>query len=143
MALSGLTFDTPKAYGKGWVLMALKVTIGSSGAVSSVDGKGWPSDGTASTAPMQSGGVTHDTDGEYTITLPGNGSVHDIFLVNCAVEDASDLLIDQVKTKDLSARSLTLLLTDPGSDTVSPAAADPSDGTILHVTLLVKNSNID
>lgn len=144
MALTGLTRDYPMAYGKGWAFLALKVTVGASGAVASVDGKGWTSDGVAGTGPMRSGSVTKETgDGEYTIVCPGDGAFHDLFLVAAHVEDDADLLVPRISGLDLSARSLTVEFVDPGDDSTAPAAANPSANTVLHFLLLVKDSNVD
>lgn len=143
MALSGITFDPIQAYGKEYKLLALKVTIGAAGAVSAVDGKGWTSDGTAGTAPVLNGSVTLDT-AEYEIVLPGSGAVHDILLLSAHVQDtaAGDVRIPMVTSLDLSSRLIGVTFYDP-DNAGAPAALVPSNGSVLHFVLLVKNSDID
>lgn len=139
MPLNGITFDPVQTYGKEWKLMLLSVTVGASGAVASVDGKGWRSDGTAGTS-INNGSVTKEaTAGQYSIVLPGKGSVPRILPLQPVIEDATDVLHCTVVSKDLSARKITFQFWD--ADT--PAATDLTDGTIVHFALWVKNSDID
>lgn len=145
MALSGLTFDPIMAYGKEYKLLSLKVTIGASGAVSSVDGKGWKSDGSEGVYP-NNGTVTRSAEGTYDIVLPGTGSIHDVSLLSFAVEDGAvaDVRVPLLAVT-LSSRTIQIKTVTQAdhSGAADPAVTDPTDGSVLHITLLVKNSNID
>lgn len=146
MALSGLTFDPIRIYGKERVLMHLKVTIGATGAVSAVDGRGWTDDGVASTNP-NNGSVTRDSAGVYSIVLPGSGSVQDIQLLSFFVEDAAavDIRVPLVSLT-LASRKITLScvkLAVAEGTAADPDIADPTEGSVLHIALLVRNSPLD
>lgn len=134
MPISGVTLDPIRAYGKEYIVLACKVTIGASGAVASVDGKGFGS------GPLV-GSVTQDSTGVYSFVMPGRGSVHDILLASCVVEHATDVLLPSVTAVDLSARKV--VVTFWGALPTVPAATDPSENATLHLVFLVKNSDID
>lgn len=144
MPLNGITFDPIQVYGKEWKALFLSLTVGASGAVSAVDGKGWKSDGTAGTS-INNGSVTKEVaDGQYSIVLPGKGSVHKVVVLPPMIEDATDALLCTTIAKDLSAREVTLQFWGPTATAdTALIATELSDGTIVHFTILVKNSNID
>lgn len=144
MPLNGITFDPVQVYGKEWKVLFLSLTVGASGAVAAVDGKGWRSDGTAGTS-INNGSVTKEsTDGQYSIVVPGKGSVHKMIVLPPMIEDATDVLQCTTIAKDLSARKVTLQFWGPtAADNTAPLATDLSSGTVVHFTILVKNSNID
>ena len=138
MPISGLTFDPIRAYGKEYVVLGLTLTVGASGAVASVKGKGWAADGTVHQSGFQGSVTKESADGQYSIVLPGRGSVAGILPLQPVIEHATDALFATALAVDLDDRKVTYQLRDDAG-----AAANATSGAKVHFVLLVKNSNID
>ncbi len=128
--------DPIRALGKEYVIVTCSMLVGASGAVTSVTGRGFSSALPSGETP---GGIVKEaTAGQYTVTLPGRGSVQAIIPLGAPViEHATDVLHITVISKALSSRALTFQCWD--ADT--PAATNPTSGAVLHFAFLVKNSN--
>lgn len=122
----------------GWHLQLVKLTVGATGAVSSVDGKGWASDGTR---VGELGGIVRDSEAVYTLTLPGYGGVQNVFLLAPVIEDGSagDVHIALLSAKTLASSTIQLTFVDLDG---TPSADELSDGTVVHIAFLVKNSSV-
>lgn len=135
------TFDPLRALGKDYVLLTVSATITASGVVASMAGKGF----TTTTALLGDtlGSVARSAAGVYVVTLPGRGAVQDIVPLGIYIEDGApaDLKLPMVTAKSVSARTITITFFDALGDG-TPAAEELTDGTIVHISLLVKNSSL-
>ena len=121
----------------GWDLHVIELTVGATGAVTSVDGKGMATTGTAS---GELGGIVRNGVGDYTVTLPGYGGVQKIVPLECSVIDGA---VGDSKSfafvRTASARTLQILCVDNATD----AAEELSSGTVLVIPILVKNGSAE
>lgn len=121
---------------QGWVHLECKLTVGGTGAVSAVDGKGF-NDGASS---GELGGIVRDDVGDYTITLPGRGGFQDIMPLNPVIQDGAAVDVRHVLVTAITASSRTVSYTFFDADT--PAATDPTEGSIIHFHFLVKDGSV-
>jgi hypothetical protein len=136
MALTGLTFTPLDTYGIERILIAGKFAIGSTGAV------GTCSFGFAGTANLPYKGSVVRTDvGDYTITLPGRGSVQSIIMLGEPVLEVNgnDLFV-KVVAIDPSDRTIDLTCTTLDG---TPLVGEAASGDTLHFACLVVNSNVE
>jgi len=122
----------------GWELHIVELTVGSTGAVSSVDGKGWSTSGAAS---AELGTVVRNGVGDYSFTLPGYGGVQKIVpmepvIVDGAVGDTKSFVFS-VRTP--SSRLLRLLCVDGATD----AAEELTSGTVLLLAMWIKQGSVE
>lgn len=127
MAITNQLHGT-KTLGLGIVTLQGYFTLGSGGAVSAV-------------APARSGFTTASwTDngtGDFTITLPGSGSLT-ILSAELAIEDASKDVTTVLKVVTDSARTVRFKI----MDLATPTAQDPTSGAKLRFRFTVKNSSV-
>lgn len=111
----------------GTVLIAGNFTFNGAGAPDAAQGKPFAVAGTD---------LVRDSEGVYTLTVPGSGTV-DILCACFTLEDTAKHLVHRISARDDSARTIELTFMDQGTTSADPAVADPTDGAILHVFLVV------
>lgn len=113
----------------GVVYISGNFTFNGSGAPDAAQGKPFNVAGTD---------LTRSSTGVYVLTVPGSGTV-DILSATFTLEDTAKHLVHRISARDDSARTIELTFMDQGtpSTTTDPAVADPTDGAILHVFLVV------
>lgn len=131
MALTGITLDQMRTYGKEKVILSVEWAVGATGAVGTVTGDGW---GTG----VLKGSVTRDGVGVYTVVMPGSGSLAKLQLISAHVLHASDVRLPVPTARSLSARSITLTL----YDLETPAATEASNGAVVIAHFLVQNTTV-
>lgn len=117
-----------KTLGLGIVTLQGYFTLGSGGAVSAVS----PARSGFTTASWTDNGT-----GDFTITLPGSGTL-EILSCDLALEDASQDLNVNLKVVTDSARTVRFKTMDGAT----PSAADPTSGAKLRFRFTVKNSSV-
>lgn len=136
MSLAGLTLNNPQTYGSGLVLLHVKWAIGSTGAVGTVTGRGFDGNG------PYSGSVTRTDVGDYTVVLPGRGAFHSLAVLGqpCVEVNGNDVACDLIS---LDAATRTATFTCHDRSTSGQAAEEAASGDTIHVTFLVKNTDVD
>ena len=130
--------DPVRALGKEWVLVQVTLTVGATGAVTSAVGRGFD---TATPSGETAGGIVRVSEGVYTVTLPGRGSVQAIVPLGPPViedADAADAKVVTITAKSLSARTMTFTFWDAAA---AAAVEELTEGSVVYFTFLVKNSN--
>jgi hypothetical protein len=136
MALNGLTFDPIQAYGKELKLLTVKWTCITGGAVGTISGKGFFA--SSGSNPATAGSVVENGTGGFTVTLPGSGSIHDLFVLGVSYVGADDDVTIKVDSYDLATRTLEVQTLTNAS---TPALQDVTTGEV-HLILLVKNTDV-
>lgn len=77
------------------------------------------------------GGVTHDTDGHYTITFPTSQTVFVKAITMWAVAPSTG---GQAHPHEIASGSIALHTTDPGG-----SQQDPPSGSRLYLSLILRN----
>lgn len=121
----------------GWTLVRCQLTVGATGAVSAVSGKGFNNG--AATGDL--GGFTRNSAGDYTITLPGSGGFQAIIPLSVQIIDSAntDVRFHRWDTITPSARTAQVAF----SDADTPAATDPGNGSVIEFVFLVDDSTVD
>ena len=122
---------------QGFTLHVIEMTVGGTGAVASVDGKGFAASGVAS---GELGGIVRDGVGEYTITLPGYGGVQRIvphypLIFDGVVGDGKNALMTN---RSAGNREFSWSFVDNATD----AAEELSSGSVVIFQVLVKQSSV-
>lgn len=124
---------------RGWCLVKVDLTVGATGAVSAVSGKGF-----ANGAPSgEQGGITRTSEGLYVITLPGRGGVQEICPLQPVIRDGAAADYRPTLLTAVSASARTFSWTFLTADT--PAASgvdDPTSGSVITFFAFVKQSSV-
>lgn len=116
-------------------LVRCRLTVGATGAVSAVSGKGFNSG--APTGEL--GGIVRDDTGDYTVTLPGRGGFQAIVPTFPMITDGAAADVRHVLVTAVTPSARTVAFTFLDADT--PAATDPADGSVIDFVFLVDDSS--
>lgn len=121
---------------RDFTLLHVTLTVGSTGAVSAVSGRGF-ANGAAS---GELGGIARSSEAVYVVTLPGTGALQEIvpFAPVILDGDAGDARHALVTARSLSARTVTFTFLD--LDT--PAASELTSGSVVEFVFLVRDKTV-
>lgn len=113
---------------KGMTQIFGNFTFNGTGAPDAAEGK-----------PFRTSGLdlSRQDTGDYTLTVPGTGSI-DILYLNFVLVDGTDLLAP-VQDITISESARTIAFTIYDAETVA-TPTDPTDGAKLHVHLVLKTT---
>lgn len=122
---------------QGWELHTVEMTVGSSGAVASLSGKRFASDGTAA---GELGGIALSSTSVYTVTLPGYGGVQDILPLTPVILDGAlgDAKVPLLSARTVGSRTFAWTFLDQ----LTAAEEELTDGTVVLFPVLVKQGSV-
>lgn len=112
--------------GQGFVELHTVFTLGASGAVSAVKGRGF-----------ETSDWTDNGTGDFTIQLPGSGTLNIYQVVATITGDATNDLVCVVRDVDEAARTINVEVWDLAA---TPVVRDPSSGSQLRLSVVLKES---